>query len=136
MQRLWHQVAPCSSPLQQLRLLGAVGGEQLGRRAATRLILEIDIGGVEHCDAGRLIVDRPEWPSSVDDEGFAMKAKRERSRAKCCKGSSRYGNRARYYSPASAAIVSMTAIFGSRFDGRPYRSFKYSGLLYESQAFP
>ena len=40
------------------------------------------------------------------------------------------------YSPALAANVSMTAIFGSRFDGRPCRSFKYSGLLYESQTFP
>ena|SRR5262249_52810989 len=40
------------------------------------------------------------------------------------------------YSPAWAANVSMTAIFGNRFDGRPYRSFRYSGLLYESQTFP
>jgi hypothetical protein len=29
----------------QLRRLGDVGGEQLGRRAATRLILEIDVVG-------------------------------------------------------------------------------------------
>jgi hypothetical protein len=40
------------------------------------------------------------------------------------------------YSPASAANVSMTAVFGSRFDGRPYRSFKCSRLLYDSLTFP
>jgi hypothetical protein len=40
------------------------------------------------------------------------------------------------YSPAVAANVSMTAIFASRFDGRPCRSFRYSGLLYASQTFP
>jgi hypothetical protein len=34
-----------------------------------------------------------------------------------------------------ARKVSMTAIFVRRFDGRPCRSFRYSGLLYESQTF-
>jgi hypothetical protein len=39
--------------------------------------LDVPSGGeggttVEHCDAGFLLVDRPERPSSADDEGFAM----------------------------------------------------------------
>src|SRR6516225_2597365 len=42
----------------------------------------------------------------------------------------------RNYSAAAADNVSMTAIFGSRFDGRPCRSFRYFGLLDESQTFP
>ena len=35
---------PCSGPLQQLRRLGDVSGEQLGRRAPPRLILGINVG--------------------------------------------------------------------------------------------
>jgi hypothetical protein len=40
------------------------------------------------------------------------------------------------YSPALAANAASTAILGSKSDGRPCRSLKYSGLLYEIQTFP
>jgi hypothetical protein len=33
-------------------------------------------------------------------------------------------------------IGATTAILGTRSGGRPYRSFKFSGLLYDSQTFP
>src|SRR5437870_5684905 len=40
------------------------------------------------------------------------------------------------YAPALAASASTTAIFCSKSSGKPCRSCKYTGLLYESQACP
>src|SRR5580698_2286877 len=40
------------------------------------------------------------------------------------------------YSPALAANVPTTAMFGSRSAGKPCLSFRYSGLLYESHTLP
>ena len=42
----------------------------------------------------------------------------------------------RTYSPAFAANVSTTAIFCSSSCGKLCLSFRYSGLLYETQTFP
>jgi len=40
------------------------------------------------------------------------------------------------YAPALAASASTTAIFCSKSSGKPCRSCKYTGLLYESQVCP